>query len=132
MAYGSSDKTVCSAKCHLIWCPKHRRYALGGRCEARLKELVDEVLGEVGGHVAEVEVVADYVHLLGEVPPAMALSRLVQPLKGRSSRGLRKELNHLRLPPDLFSPCGWAVPARGSPGGDDGSEPSLLASAGAA
>ena len=66
VAYRSSNKTVYSAKYHIIWCPKYRRRVLGGRSEARLKMVIAEVLGEVGGQVVEVEVIADHVHLLVE------------------------------------------------------------------
>ncbi|HXR22815.1 MAG TPA: transposase [Acidimicrobiales bacterium] len=43
-------------------------------------------------------------------------------------RNAARNLNPGRAP----GPAGWAVPARGAPGGDDGSKPSVLASAGAA
>ena len=48
-----------------------------------------EVVAEHDGEVLGVEVMPDHVHLLVEVPPAVPLSRLVQLLKGRSSRRLR-------------------------------------------
>lgn len=91
MAYRSSNKTVYSAKYHLIWCPKFRKRVLVGAVEARLKEIIAGVLDEVGGQVIEVEVMPDHVHLLAEVPPQVGLSRLVKLLKGRSSRQLRQE-----------------------------------------
>ena len=87
----SSNKTVYSAKYHLIWCPKYRKRVLVGAVEARLKEIIAGVLDEVGGQVIEVEVMPGHVHLLAEVPPQVALSRLVNLLKGRSSRQLRQE-----------------------------------------
>ena len=66
VAYRSSNKAVYSAKYHIIWCPKYRRRVLGGRSEARLKVVIAEVLGDVGGQVVAVEVMADHVHLLVE------------------------------------------------------------------
>ena len=36
MAYRSTDKTVYSAKYHLIWCPKYRRRVLADLVETRL------------------------------------------------------------------------------------------------
>jgi putative transposase len=60
-----------------------------------LKEIV-QVVAEAGGEVIEVEVMPDHVHLLAVVPPAVPLSRLVQGLKGRSSRLGRREFSHLR------------------------------------
>lgn len=108
MAYRSSNKTVYSAKYHLIWCPKYRRRVLAGPVAARLKEIIGSVVAECGGEVIEVEVMPDHVHLLVEVPPAIALSGLVQRLKGHSWRLLRQEFPHLRRLGALWSPS-WLV-----------------------
>ena len=71
----------------------YRRRVLAGLVEARLKEIVVEVVDEAGGEVIEVEVMADHVHLLVEVPPAVGLSRLLQSLKVhiRRSRPARSQ-----------------------------------------
>ncbi|MGH9075609.1 MAG: IS200/IS605 family transposase, partial [Acidimicrobiales bacterium] len=82
VAYRSTKKTMYSAKCHLIWCPKYRQRVLVGRVEARLEEIIAEVVGEVGGQVIEQEVMPDHVHLLVEIPPAVALSRFVGLVEG--------------------------------------------------
>ena len=108
MSYLSNNKTVYSAKYHIIWCPKYRRRLLAGAVEDRLKQLIAAVAAEVGAHVIEVEVMPDHVHLLIEVPPSVALSRLIQMLKGRSSRRLRAEFPHLRRGAALWSPS-WCV-----------------------
>ncbi|MDQ1392098.1 MAG: REP-associated tyrosine transposase [Acidimicrobiaceae bacterium] len=74
MVYRSSNKTVYSAKYHVIWCPRYRRRVLVGPVEDRLREIIAQVVLEVGGEVIEVEVMPDQVHLVVEVPPAVALS----------------------------------------------------------
>jgi len=72
MRYHSTNKTVYSAKCHLIWCPKDRRWVLVGGVEERLRAIVAEVAAEVGAGVGagviEVEVMPGHVHLLVEIP----------------------------------------------------------------
>ncbi len=113
VAYRSSKKTVYSAKYHLVWCPKYCRGLVGGRSEARLKEVIEGVVADFGGQVIEVEVMADDVHLLAEVPPTVALSNLVQLLKGRSWRVLRVPFPHLRRLPTLWSPS-WFVSTGGA------------------
>jgi len=35
VGYRSTNKTVCSAEYHIIWCPKYRRRVLAGRVEVR-------------------------------------------------------------------------------------------------
>ncbi len=85
---------------HVVWCPKYRRRVLGGRIEARLKEIIREVVAEKGAWLVELEVMPDHVHLLVEVDPQFGVHRLVKAIKGRSSRVLREEFPALksRLP----------------------------------
>ena len=115
VGYRSTNKTVYSAKYHIIWCPKYRRRVLGGPVEARLKEIIFGVVAEVGAEVIEVEVMPDHVHLLVEVPPVVPLSKLVQKLKGRSSRQLRTEFPPLRRLPALWSPSWFVSTVGGAP-----------------
>ncbi|MGH9078451.1 MAG: transposase, partial [Acidimicrobiales bacterium] len=56
VAYRSTNKTIYSAKYHIIWCPRYRRRVLVGRVEARLKEIIGEVVAELGAFIIEVEV----------------------------------------------------------------------------
>jgi putative transposase len=115
MAYRSSNKTVYSAKYHIIWCPKYRRRVLVGQVEMRLKEIIAEVVAELSGNVIEVEVMPDHVHLLVEFPPAVALSKALQLLKGRSSRLLRAEFPRLGRLPSLWSPSWFVSTVGGAP-----------------
>jgi putative transposase len=115
MAYRSSNKTVFSAKYHVIWCPKYRRGVLRNRVEERLKEIVQQIVDEFAGVVIELEVMPDHVHLLVEIPPAVALSRVLQLLKGRTSRVLRSEFPHLRRLPSLWSPSWFVSTVGGAP-----------------
>ena len=104
-----------SAKYHVIWCPKYRRRVLVGPVERRLKEIIAEVVVEFDGVVIEVETMPDHVHLLVEVPPQVAPSRLVQILKGRSSRLLRREFPHLARMRCLWSPSWFIFTVGGAP-----------------
>jgi putative transposase len=58
--------------------------------------------------VIEVEVMPDHVHLVVEIAPAVALSRFVGMVKGRSSRVLRQEFLVLRRLRSLWTPS-WFV-----------------------
>ncbi len=115
MAYRSSNKTVYSAKYHLIWCPKYRRRVLVDQVEARLVEIIDEVCAEHGAEVIELETMPDHVHLLVEVPPAVPMSKFIGTLKGRSSRLLRQEFPHLRRLPSLWTPSWFMSTVGGAP-----------------
>jgi putative transposase len=115
MRYRSTRKSVYSAKYHVIWCPKYRQRVIGGRVEARLKQIIDEVVTECGGDVIECETMPDHVHLLLELPPTVPLSALMQKPKGRSSRRLWAEFPQLRRLPALWSPSWFVSTAGGAP-----------------
>jgi putative transposase len=106
---------VFSVKYHVIWCPKYRRCVLGGVAELRLKQIIGEVVAEFGGRVIEVETMPDHVHLLVELPPHVAVSKLVQILKGRSSRRLRQEFPHLVRMRCLWAPSWFVSTVGGAP-----------------
>jgi putative transposase len=112
VGYRSTNKTVYSAKYHVIWCPRYRRRVLAGRVEVRLGQIVARVVDEAGGEVIEVEVMPDDGHLVAEVLPTMVLSRLGQSVKGRSWRMLRSEYPALGGGGVLWSPW-WLVSAVG-------------------
>jgi len=115
MRYHSTNKTVYSAKYHLIWSPKYRRRVLVGGVDARLKAIIAEVVAGVGAEVIEIEVMPDHVHLLAELPPTVPLSEFVRPLKARSSRLLRMEFPRLRHLPVLWSPSWFVSTVSGAP-----------------
>ena len=115
VTYRRTNKTVYSAKYHLIWCPKYRRRVLIAQVETRLKEIIGDVVATVGGTVIGLEVMPDHVHLLVELPPAAHLPAVLQGLKGRSSRLLRQEFPHLRRLPTLWSRSWFVSTVGGAP-----------------
>jgi putative transposase len=115
VTYRRTNKTVYSAKYHLIWCPKYRRRVLVGAVENRLVEIVHQICVEHGADVIEIEIMPDHVHLLVEVPPVVALSKFIGALKGRSARVLRQEFDHLRRLPSLWTPSWFCSTVGGVP-----------------
>jgi len=108
-------RRVFSAKYHLIWCPKYRRGVLVGKVEARVAGLIRELCAEHQVDVLGLEIMADHVHLLAEIPPGLGLSRFMQVLRDRSSRLLYQELPHLRRMPALWSPSWFVATVGGAP-----------------
>ena len=115
MQYRSTPESEFSVKYHVIWCPKYRRDVLRGPIQKRLKQIIGEVVAEFGGMVIEVETMPDHVHLLVELPPQVAVSKLVQILKGRSSLRLRQEFAHLARMKCLWSPSWFVSTVGGAP-----------------
>lgn len=81
---------------HLVWVTKYRKPALAGAVGVRVRDLIREICGThdvpiIRGHVSR-----DHVHLLVSIPPQLAVSRLVQRLKGKTAYKLVQEFAHLR------------------------------------
>jgi putative transposase len=101
---------------HVVWCPKYRRRVIGGRMQARLKEVIAEVIAEKGAWLVELETLPDQVHLLVEVDPQVGIHRLVKAIKGRSSRVLREEFPWLRSRlPTLWTNSYFVATVGGAP-----------------
>ncbi len=115
VSYRSSNTTVYSAKYHLIWCPKYRRRVLAGAVEERLKEILGQVAEEVGAKILEVEVRPDHVHVVVEIPPAVARWEFMRLAKGRWSRLLGAEFSAWRRLPWWWSPSWLCSTVGGAP-----------------
>ena len=95
MSYRKTAHSVYSLKVHLVWITKYRKPVLRGEIAKRLRELVRQTCATLDVVIESGHVVADHVHLLVSVPPDLAVSELVQRLKGRSSRLLLVEFGEL-------------------------------------
>lgn len=76
---------------HLVFVAKYRRKVFDGDAIARLRSIFRDVCAGFGAVLVEVDGEDDHVHLLVEYPPKVAVSGLVNSLKGVSSRLLRKQ-----------------------------------------
>jgi putative transposase len=76
---------------HLVFVTKYRRNVLDGDAIDRLRAMFAKVCADFDSTLVEMDGEDDHVHLLVEYPPKIAVSALVNSLKGASSRRLRKE-----------------------------------------
>jgi putative transposase len=76
---------------------------------------VHQVVDETHCELLELEVMSDHVHLLVEVDPQFGVHRLVQKVKGRSSRLLRREFPLLRQMPTLWTNSTFVSTVGGAP-----------------
>jgi putative transposase len=101
---------------HVVWCPKYRRWVIGRRMEARLKEIIAEVIAEKGAWLVELETMPDHVRLLVEVDLQFGIHKLVKAIKGRSWRVLRQEFPWLRSRlPTLWTNSYFVATVGGAP-----------------
>ena len=86
----------CTLNYHFVWCTKHRRKALTGEVAERLRMIVDDIAGQMGFDVISLEIQPDHVHLFISAPPKYSPAKIINAVKGASSRRLRNEFPELR------------------------------------
>ena len=76
---------------HLVFTPKYRKKIFKKEHLQTMKEVFENVCKKMDCELIEFNGEADHVHLLIEYPPRLSLSKIVNSLKGVSSRILRKK-----------------------------------------
>jgi len=94
--YRKNSHSQYDLKVHLIWIPKYRKRVLTGKVAERARDLLRQICMEHEVHIISGKVGSDHVHMFVSYKPQLALSKLVQYLKGTSSRVLLEEFTHLR------------------------------------
>lgn len=103
---------------HLVFVTKYRRKVLNAQAIKRLSEIFADVCRSFEAELVEMNGEDDHVHLLVNYPPKIAISKLVNSLKGVSSRLLRKEFPELHnrfYKGVLWSPSYFAGSGGGAP-----------------
>lgn len=87
---------VSALHAHLVFVTKYRRKVFDDETLKRLEDILNEVCQGFEANLTEFNGEADHVHLLVEYPPKVQLSKLINSLKGVSSRLLRKECPNIK------------------------------------
>ena len=93
--YRKSSHCTYDIKYHIVWITKYRKPVIVGKTAQRTRELIRMVCTTneveiIAGHVGK-----DHIHLLVSVPPHLSVSKLVQYIKGSTSRKLQMEYKEL-------------------------------------
>ena len=94
--YKLGAHTKTDLKVHLIWIPKYRKRVLVGPVAVRARDILRQVAMEHELDIITGKVSADHVHMFIGYRPTQSISKIVQWLKGTSSRVLLQEFAHLR------------------------------------
>lgn len=89
--YSEERTHVHNLHYHFIWCPKYRKKVLTGEVANRLESLIEEKAEELELDILELAIQPDHVHLFITGHPKLAPNKIIQQLKGSSSRVLRDE-----------------------------------------
>ena len=104
---------------HLVFVTKYRRQIFTDEMLTFCEHTMRAVGAELDVELVEFNGEADHVHLLVAYPPTMAISALVQRLKGRTAHAVPREYTgrcvraHMRG--HLWSPSYFAVSCAGAP-----------------
>ena len=94
--YRTSAHAVFDFKYHFVWITKYRYKILRGRVAERVRDLLRQICQARDVVIVRGAVSPGHIHMLASCPPELAPAKLVQYLKGRSSRKLQDEFPDLR------------------------------------
>ena len=92
---------------HLVFVIKYRRKVLTAAIFEELRNIFSSVCVRFESKLLEFDGEADHVHLLVSYPPKVAISKLVQVLKGYSSLIIRKK-NYPSIQKNLWGKALWS------------------------
>jgi putative transposase len=104
---------------HLVFVTKYRRPVFTDAMLIFTEKTMHGVCADLDAELVQFNGEVDHVHLLVAYPPTVAISALVQRLKGRTAHAVRREYTGVcvraRMRGHLWSPSYFAVPCGGAP-----------------
>jgi len=104
---------------HLVFVTKYRRPVFTDAMLIFTEKTMHGVCADLDSELVQFNGEADHVHLLVAYPPTVAISALVQRLKGRTAYAVRREYTGVcvraRMRGHLWSPSYFAVSCGGAP-----------------
>ena len=89
--YRKSSHSLYDCKYHIVWITKYRRPILSGIVGERIRDILRKICKEHEVEILKGHVSKDHIHMFVSVPPHLAISKLVQYLKGKSSYKIMQE-----------------------------------------
>lgn len=104
---------------HLVFVTKYRRGVFTDEMLTRCEEIMRKVCEDFEAELKEFNGERDHVHLLVHYPPKVAVSKLVNSLKGVSARRIRQEftgrINRAIMHGHLWSTSYFSASCEGAP-----------------
>ncbi|MFI6988682.1 IS200/IS605 family transposase [Nonomuraea wenchangensis] len=119
VGYRRGRHVVSAMHVHLVFVTKYRTNVFDDAMLRRCEDIMIEVCDSFEAELREFNGEHDHVHLLIHYPPKVAISKLVNSLKGVSSHYLRKEftgrVNRAIMHGHFWSPSYFAASCGGAP-----------------
>lgn len=104
---------------HLVFVTKYRRNIFTSQILKDLEEIFASICQDFESKIVEMDGEKDHIHLLINYPPKVSISKLVNSLKGVSSRMIRKKeypsIQEALWGKSLWSPSYFAASCGGAP-----------------
>jgi len=100
---------------HLVFVTKFRRKVLDAKGVATLEAAMRRVASEMSFSIVELNGEADHLHVVVRYPPKLSISKIVNSLKGVSSRRYREAGHAAPSSRSLWSPSYFASSVGGAP-----------------
>ena len=94
--FRKGSHTIYDIQYHIVWTTKYRYKVIHGKIAERLRELIRQGCAAREITIISESVSKDHIHMLISCPPTIAPSKIMQYLKGRSSKMLQEEFVELR------------------------------------
>ena len=95
--YRKSSHAVYRLRYHFVFITKYRKPALRGEIGKEVRDLTREICRSLDIEIVKGHVRPDHVHLLLDVPPRLAPSRVMQAIKGKTSDQRQMEFPQRQL-----------------------------------
>ena len=94
--YRRTSHVIFDNKYHLVWITKYRYRVLEKKIAIRVREIIREVCREFDVEIIKGHISVDHVHMLVSIPPQYPVSKIMQYMKGKSSRKMQMEFKELK------------------------------------
>jgi len=94
--YRTTSHTKFDNKYHLVWITKYRKPVLKGDIGLKTRDLIRQVCEKFSVDIIRGHISPDHVHIFVSIPPHYAVSKIVQNIKGRTSRIIQQTFPSLR------------------------------------
>jgi putative transposase len=89
--YRSASHSVYDLKYHIVWITKYRKPVSNREMGPKVRDLLRMICASLDVEIVKENVSRDHVDMLVSVPPTLSVSKLVQRMKGLTSRRLLQE-----------------------------------------
>ncbi len=100
---------------HIVWIPKYcyklLKKGVSKYCDKVIRSVVSDNYDDI--IIEELTVMSDHIHLLICIPPKYSLNKVIEKIKGSSSRIMRQKFEYLKRGRDAMWSIGYFVSSVG-------------------